>query len=194
MTYINGVRGYTSKSNSNLSLSQVGFNKRINKLQSATSTTVTLDKNASSNDNEYKNDVIEIINGTGVGQQGLITNYIGDSKIATVLFPIIPDITSEYVIHVHSGKCPIQDQKDIFKTIKLADNEIEHDNFYNNCYIKLYNNIIDTVIVKIIHYNGKIKSLGAGGGDCILAAGPLDSKDYFSKKGFSTIFNYKEIF
>ena len=43
-------------------------------------------------------------------------------------------------------------------------------------------------------YNGKIKSLGAWGGDFILAAGPLNSKDYFSKKGFSTIFNYKEIF
>ena len=42
-------------------------------------------------------------------------------------------------------------------------------------------------------YFGEIKSLGAWGGDFILATGNEDSKNYFNKKGFNTILPYKEI-
>lgn len=45
-----------------------------------------------------------------------------------------------------------------------------------------------------LDYDGEIKSLGAWGGDFILAAGPENSKDYFFDKGFKTVFNYKTIF
>tara|TARA_B100000953_G_scaffold13120_1_gene11666 strand:+ start:1500 stop:2402 length:903 start_codon:yes stop_codon:yes gene_type:complete len=43
-------------------------------------------------------------------------------------------------------------------------------------------------------YKGEIKSLGAWGGDFILAAGPLESPSYFSKKGFKTIIHFKKMF
>jgi hypothetical protein len=43
-------------------------------------------------------------------------------------------------------------------------------------------------------YQGEIKSLGAWGGDFILAAGPLESPSYFSKKGFETVIHFKEMF
>ena len=43
-------------------------------------------------------------------------------------------------------------------------------------------------------YNGEIKSLGAWGGDFILAAGPCNSKEYFNNKGYETVFNFNEIF
>ena len=43
-------------------------------------------------------------------------------------------------------------------------------------------------------YEGQIKSLGAWGGDFILAAGPVNSKKYFYDKGYNTVLNYKEIF
>lgn len=43
-------------------------------------------------------------------------------------------------------------------------------------------------------YKGEIKSLGAWGGDFVLAAGPLNSPEYFNKKGFDTILRYKEMF
>ena len=43
-------------------------------------------------------------------------------------------------------------------------------------------------------YTGEIKSLGAWGGDFVLAAGPINSKNYFNKKGYKTVFNYNEIF
>jgi len=43
-------------------------------------------------------------------------------------------------------------------------------------------------------YQGEIKSLGAWGGDFILAAGPPESPSYFSKKGFETVIHFKEMF
>ena len=43
-------------------------------------------------------------------------------------------------------------------------------------------------------YQGEIKSLGAWGGDFILAAGPLNSSSYFVKKGFKTIIPFKKMF
>lgn len=45
-------------------------------------------------------------------------------------------------------------------------------------------------------FQGVVKSLGAWGGDFILAASEMPSTDlkkYFNAKGFNTIFNYKEI-
>jgi len=42
-------------------------------------------------------------------------------------------------------------------------------------------------------YHGAIKSLGAWGGDFILATGSLTSMDYFRKKGFETIIPFKEM-
>ena len=45
-----------------------------------------------------------------------------------------------------------------------------------------------------LDYDGEIKSLGAWGGDFILAAGPENSKDYFFDKGFKTVFNFNTIF
>lgn len=43
-------------------------------------------------------------------------------------------------------------------------------------------------------YDGEIKSLGAWGGDFILAAGPLNSPSYFKNKGFKTIVSFKNMF
>jgi hypothetical protein len=45
-------------------------------------------------------------------------------------------------------------------------------------------------------FNGGVKSLGAWGGDFILAASPdqdTQVKDYFETKGFQPVFSLKEI-
>jgi len=42
-------------------------------------------------------------------------------------------------------------------------------------------------------YFGKIKSLGAWGGDFILATGNADTPNYFNQKGFSTVISYKDM-
>ena len=46
---------------------------------------------------------------------------------------------------------------------------------------------------KFIDYKGQIKSLGAWGGDFILAAGPSNSPEYFNKKGYKTIIPFKKM-
>lgn len=42
-------------------------------------------------------------------------------------------------------------------------------------------------------YSGSIKSLGAWGGDFILAAGDADSPSYFMSKGYQTVLPYQEM-
>ena len=44
-----------------------------------------------------------------------------------------------------------------------------------------------------IDYPGEIKSLGAWGGDFILAAGPSDSNKYFEKKGFKSVIRFMDM-
>ena len=88
---------------------------------------------------------------------------------------------------------------------KLSDLTIEFVNSktlldFQNCIIKHENIISKTLKVDTIKnmyfkdYEGEIKSLGAWGGDFILAAGPVNSKKYFYDKGYNTVLNYKEIF
>ena len=42
-------------------------------------------------------------------------------------------------------------------------------------------------------FEGAIKSLGAWGGDFIIASGGLDSPRYFNQKGFKTVINFEEM-
>ena len=47
---------------------------------------------------------------------------------------------------------------------------------------------------KLFHdFRGAIKSLGAWGGDFILATGDRHTSKYFKKKGFDVVINYKEM-
>ena len=46
---------------------------------------------------------------------------------------------------------------------------------------------------KFIDFDGEIKSLGAWGGDFILALGNENSKDYFKGKGYKIIFSFDEM-
>tara|TARA_R110002050_G_scaffold204522_4_gene340104 strand:- start:7860 stop:8768 length:909 start_codon:yes stop_codon:yes gene_type:complete len=57
-------------------------------------------------------------------------------------------------------------------------------------------NILEQVPVKQLlfaDYDGAIKSLGAWGGDFIMAVGSKNTSDYFKKKGYSTILNYSDM-
>tara|TARA_X000000950_G_scaffold216919_1_gene261046 strand:+ start:190 stop:1083 length:894 start_codon:yes stop_codon:yes gene_type:complete len=73
--------------------------------------------------------------------------------------------------------------------------------------IEAYNKLIEShelIISKLISkptiketlfkdFNGSIKSLGAWGGDMIMATSHSDPNRYFKKKGYSTIFEYEEL-
>lgn len=154
MTVLSDTKGVKSINNSNQSLSTVGFNVRQNNIQSGTRTSVTLDQNASSIDGAYNTLVIEILYGVGIGQVSLITNYIGSTKVATTIFNIVPDSSSVYIIHTHSGKCQIQDQINAFKTVKLSQNASSSDNFYNGAYLRFVGGEGKGGLVSIHDYDG----------------------------------------
>ena len=42
-------------------------------------------------------------------------------------------------------------------------------------------------------YPGSIKSLGAWGGDFILATGTESEREYFKEKGYTTLRSYREL-
>lgn len=62
---------------------------------------------------------------------------------------------------------------------------------------KIISNIINQKTVRELlfkDYNsGVVKSLGAWGGDFILATGKLEDMNYFKSKGYNTIFKYKDL-
>lgn len=70
---------------------------------------------------------------------------------------------------------------------------------FENC-IQVHENIISSIIqlprVKeefFEDYKGEIKSLGAWGGDFILATGGKSTPEYFKQKGYTTILSYSEM-
>lgn len=73
---------------------------RTGTLQAATSASVTLDANASSVTDFYRDSVIVITGGTGVGQARVINQYNGSTKIAVIFraFYTTPDNTSKFSI------------------------------------------------------------------------------------------------
>lgn len=77
-------------------------------LQAATASTVTLDTTANANNNYYLNARVVTIGGTGAGQERVISDYIGSTKVATIspAWVTTPDSTTTYEITtaaVHSA-------------------------------------------------------------------------------------------
>ena len=69
-----------------------------------------------------------------------------------------------------------------------------------DCLIKEHEEIISSIIglqpVKdelFPDYFGQVKSLGAWGGDFVLATGDSRTIEYFQKKGYSTVLGYSEM-
>lgn len=68
--------------------------------QAGAAGTITLDASASSVDDFYNGDLVEILTNTGVGQARIITDYVGSTKVATVgeNWRTTPDNTSVFRI------------------------------------------------------------------------------------------------
>lgn len=73
---------------------------RSNTAQAGASSTITLDSGASVIDDFYKNTIIYITGGTGVGQGRIIASYVGATKVATLnnAWKTNPDATSTFAI------------------------------------------------------------------------------------------------
>lgn len=74
-------------------------------------------------------------------------------------------------------------------------------NFNEFCFLLekhelLLSNLLEKITIKEIlfpDFNGVIKSLGAWGGDFIMAVSNENPAEYFKEKGFSTILSYKDM-
>ena len=81
------------------------------------------------------------------------------------------------------------------KKIKNSVNLPEFENLIDS-HEELLASILKTPTVKkqlFPGYTGSIKSLGAWGGDFILATGNQETPEYFKNKGFSTILSYADM-
>lgn len=109
--------------------------------QAGTTNTITLDANASSADQFYTHERIEIVGGTGDGQQAIVTNYNGTTKVATVAPPwgVTPDATSRF--QISPALCHAETSSDTIKiglavaatatTITLDSLASSVDDYYN---------------------------------------------------------------
>jgi hypothetical protein len=73
--------------------------------QGGTSTTITLNASASASDDAYNGQLVFIRSGTGQDQVGLIEDYVGSTKVATIRtrsatgqWATVPDTTSAYMM------------------------------------------------------------------------------------------------
>ena len=89
----------------------------------------------------------------------------------------------------------------IFKVNRITEKMIKCNNvtdFQNllNQHEKILSEVLNKKSIKeelFNDYDGEIKSLGAWGGDFILAVGNENSKDYFKEKGYKIIFSFDEM-
>ncbi len=103
-----------------------------------------------------------------------IAHYKKHRVEAKTLIPEIDNLTQEFL--------KAKTTKDLDKII------IEHE--------QIISSITKQVTVKerlFSDYFGEVKSLGAWGGDFVLATGNEDTISYFKQKGFDTVLSYKEM-
>lgn len=100
-TIINGV--WDEAASDHVAAGSFGGNNQVPRsstAQAGAASTITLDTGASAVDDFYNFTFIQLIGGTGVGQTRLISDYVGSTKVATVLpnWATNPDVTSVFVI------------------------------------------------------------------------------------------------
>ena len=119
--------------------------------------------------------------------------------------PILYKLNNKNVLIKKIDFFPVFHENLFFVHLNKKQNTNESINFFfkkkfQKCIIKHENIISEALHLKTIKedlfkdYNGEIKSLGAWGGDFILAAGSNSTIEYFNRKGYHTVLKYKEIF
>lgn len=101
--------------------------------------------------------VIEIIYGTGANQCRLITDVTSSVATLNKEWDQIPDNTSKYIIHKHSGVCQTQTQTNKFDYVLLGTGASSINNFYIGAYIKFFSCDEQDQIFNILNYNGTSK-------------------------------------
>lgn len=81
---------------------------RTRKAQAGAAGTITLDASASATDDFYNDQVVRIVGGTGAGQARLVSDYVGSTKVASVVpnWATNPDSTSIFQV-IPSGRVDV---------------------------------------------------------------------------------------
>lgn len=127
--------------------------------QAGAASTITLKSSASSTDDIYNNNIINIASGTGVGQTRRITAYNGTTKVATVSQSWVtnPDATSGYMIYV-SSEASVDELAATVTSAQLVDDiwdELASDHTTAGSFGKIIKNITD-----IVQLDGTISDAG----------------------------------
>lgn len=83
-----------------LTVQHVGATTNTGTAQAGAASTVTLAAGASATDDIYNGYGVRIVSGTGAGQDRIISDYVGSTKVATVGSPwlVQPNNTSVYEV------------------------------------------------------------------------------------------------
>lgn len=137
------------------STNNVSYNAAEGTTVSATASTITL--NALHTSSSFEGKVIEIISGTGQHQIRIIQSMSSNVATLTSKWGIIPDTTSIYVIHEHSGICPEQPNDQMIEHITLNDDASTIEDFYTGAYMKLVGGNGKDQIFMVIDYHGSTR-------------------------------------
>ena len=135
-------------------------------------------------------------------------NYSPNIKSVELNYPFIENLffvhlnkkkdSHKAVASFNLNKVEVSIINQINKLTELIINCNDQDNF--NFYLKTHEKIIGTILnrrtiqeVFFSDFKGIVKSLGAWGGDFVLASGDKESPNYFKKLGYTTIISFKEM-
>jgi hypothetical protein len=96
-----GTHNITNSAGRRLRQIDAAFEVHSGTAQAGTATTITLDTGADgTNNNIYRGDRCVIVAGTGIGEHGLIINYVASTRVATMseTWIVTPDNTSEFIL------------------------------------------------------------------------------------------------
>ncbi len=150
-------RGILSKNNSiNLeeNVNNTDFNLFSGTAVSATRDSITLEEGG-----VFTGKVIELINGLGENQSRLITEINDDIATISPSWDIIPNNTTKYIIHQHSGACPLQTHDSTRLCVMISSDSPNIDDYFTGSYVKfLHGNGADQ-IREIEDYKGDVRKI-----------------------------------
>jgi hypothetical protein len=173
--------------------------------QAGSSTTITLNTSASSNDDAYNGQLIFIRSGTGQDQVALVEDYVGSTKVATIRtrsangqWAIVPDTTSAYVMIPNLTWTIAEIQAGLATTTQLTTVETKIDTLDNYvdtevAAIKAVTDKLDTTVVldgAVYQFTANALELGPSGNVSVTVA-PLSatSPDRITQSTVQTLIN-----
>jgi len=150
------VERFTLRKNSSRNIIRSGT------AQAGGATSITLDASASATDGLYDPAMILIVAGTGAGQNRMILNYVGSTKVATIdrAWRTNPDSTSVFSIYPIDNGFSVNEGLAAAggaSTITLNSNAVATDNIYNGQWVYIRGGTGSDQVRMVLSYVGATK-------------------------------------